>query len=124
MGRQLMSNEQGYRAYLPTRSSIPGYGYIGFYGWAIVLSKTNQRACRCLKCRGVVQAGTGVYHKSYGHNGFIHIQCAKEFIYEHGENGFVENILCNLQACDLSQGRFDARLVTESIRPFDPSQGA
>lgn len=120
MGRTA-NDLKGYRAYLPTESRIPGFTYIGFHGFALVLSKTNVRKSKCIECQEPIDTGQGIYQREYRHNGFLHLNCAKKLIFKYGgELGFTENFLYNLQACCFIHGKFTARQVADSIRPFDP----
>jgi hypothetical protein len=105
---------KGFRAYMPNGES---YGYIAFYKWALVLRQTNTRRVKCIYCQGRIEAGEGVYHRMYQDNGYVHLNCAKMMILQHGkEQGYTENILSNLQCCFYSTGKFTAQEVCEGIR--------
>ena len=116
-------NLRGYRVYLPSKTGMNWYGYIGFYKWALVLSQTNQRAVYCMECRERMKAGDCVKHKQYGRNGFVCIKCARGMILKYGKNfGYMESVLSNLQCCSYDhkneQGIFSAQEVAEKLLPY------
>jgi hypothetical protein len=105
----------GFRAYMPDGES---YGYIAFYKWALVLAKTNVRRVKCSNCFEKIEAGAGVWHRIYGGNGYVCLDCAKKMILKYGRNGYSENILFNLQSAHFSTGKFTAQEVVDGIAPM------
>lgn len=94
------------------------YRYIGFYRWAIVLSKINMRQAQCGECGNNFEAGKCIYHKQHYHNFFICLPCAKMMIHKYGSKGFGVSVLMNLQAMDSQTGRYTARQVADSLKLF------
>ena len=119
----------GYRAYLPCKTDYlhddqpekKGFGYIGFYKLALCLTKTNQRAAKCLECKGRITAGTGIFHRQFHANGYVCLTCAKKLIAELGQQyGFGETPLFNLGTYTYKHPScFTVQQVCDAIRLVD-----
>jgi len=91
------------------------YGYIAFYKWSLALRKVNQRKSKCIECEDSFEAGECVYHSQYGGNGFVCIPCARKLIIKHGDMGYSENILMNLQANNFQTGKWTAEQIAQAL---------
>lgn len=107
----------GYRIDLPRKSGDEsGFTYIGFHGFSLDLTRTNQRNVKCVRCPNMIKIGGGVRLNEYRNNGFICIEDAKFMIRKYGEEGYTENALFNLQACFRQIGPFDAERVANALK--------
>ena len=93
-----------------------GYSYIQFNHWALALRKINQRSVICVECGQERGAGECVFKSKYMGNGYVCLPCAKGLLIEHGERGYSENVMCNLQANFTMDGTWSAEQVIEALR--------
>jgi hypothetical protein len=107
---------RGYLIALPKKSGDEsGYTYIGFHGFALDLTKSNQRNVKCVRCPNMIKIGGGVRLIEYGKNGYLHIECAKYMIHKYGDEGYTENAMLNLQACFRTEGPLSAERVAKAL---------
>ena len=96
------------------------YYYVGLIWAALVIIRTNKKLAKCISCQFPLEPGYGIYHKTYRHNGYVCLACARNYIRISANRagqtaGYVINLLGNLQVLDYGIGRYTPGQVAEAL---------